>query len=144
VVPLEEVPNEEAFFFQLFGLGMLLLGGAALALSIAGVYAITSLTVVRRTREIGVRRALGASPALVLGLVSRAAASQLALGTALGAGLGLLLAEVIGSLSGGLHTGGPGEPAGVALAIGVVVLAACLLPAIRALRLTPLEALREE
>ncbi len=131
---------EQRFFGHLMG------GFAAQALLLAclGVYGVLAYAVSRRTREIGVRLALGARPADVVGLVLRRGA---ALGL-LGAALGLLLALAVGrALQGVLYGVEPGEP-GPLLAIAglllAVVLAASLLPARRAAAVDPIAALRAE
>jgi putative ABC transport system permease protein len=131
---------EQGFFGRLMG------GFAAQALLLAcvGVYGVLAYTVSRRTREIGVRLALGARPLDVLSLVLwRGAALALA-----GIGLGLLLALAVArALRGVLYGVQPFELAPLAGVAGVllaVVLVASLLPARRAAAVDPLAALRAE
>jgi hypothetical protein len=111
-------------------------------LSAAGVYALISLTVTQRRREIGIRTALGGSPRQVLRSVFARAATQIALGLA----VGVLLAALVEGLTGGELMGGRGAvilPV-LAMAMTVVGLLAGLGPARRGLRIEPMEALREE
>ena len=106
-------------------------------LSAGGIYALTSFTVSQRTREIGIRAALGADPRrIVLTIFSRAVAQI---------GLGVLIGGVVFGLATGIRTvqGAGMIGATVALMAGVGLLA-CVLPAIRALRIQPTEALRAD
>ena len=116
----------------------------ALVLAAVGVYGVMAYSVAARTREIGVRVALGAQPSNVFGMVVRqglgAAAAGLTLGLVGAAALGRVLARLLFGVS-------PTDAAtfvGVAAMLVTVVLAACLLPARRAVRIDPLEALRSE
>jgi putative ABC transport system permease protein len=101
-----------------------------------GIHALMSFTVARRTREIGIRAALGAGPRrIVLGVFSRAL-MQIGIGLAVGTGLAVLV--------------GVNSPQRLLLLLGadlmmlVVGLAACAVPVRRALRIDPAEALRAE
>jgi putative ABC transport system permease protein len=114
----------------------------ALLLSLAGIYAVLSFTVARRTREIGVRVALGASPWRVLAAIFRRPLTQVASGVVAGG-------FVVGILATSLSKNGLGPQAlallvaYVALMFGVCMLA-CAVPTLRALRVEPTEALRAE
>jgi putative ABC transport system permease protein len=124
----------------LFGL----FGGAALFLAAFGLYGVMAFGVARRTREIGVRMALGARRADVRRLVLRAGLVQLTAGIALGLGLALALARL---LAASLFQVRPWDPGVFMLAPAVLLsagLLACLLPAHRAARVDPMESLRAE
>ena len=116
----------------------------ALVLATIGIYGVMSYSVAQRTREIGIRVALGASRWEILHLVIAQGAAITGAGVATGvlASLGLtrLLAKLLYSVS----AVDPGTFAGVALLLGVVAMIACYLPARRLLRVDPTVALREE
>ena len=134
---LAEIVGIGVTVMHLFGLGIGLLVLAALVLSTAGLYALMSFTVSQRTREIGIRTALGANPRRVVGDVFSRAFGQLALGTFLGLGFGIL------ALGDELFAQGPGPSIGIAALILIMGLIACGKPVRRALRIQPTEALRE-
>jgi predicted permease len=119
-------------------------GAAALLLSALGVYGVISFSVARRTREIGVRIALGASRAEVWRLVLREGLTLAGIGLVLGAALAVVLS---GSLRAVLFETPPQDPATLA-AVGATLLGAaalaCAVPARRAAALDPQEALRAD
>jgi ABC-type antimicrobial peptide transport system permease subunit len=121
-----------------------LLAALALALALVGTYAVTSFTVGQRVREIGVRMALGADARRVRALVLGRALAQAAAGIALGTAGALALARLLeGQLYGVAATDPPTLAAAAAL-LAVTALAAGYLPAVRASRVDPSVALREE
>jgi ABC-type antimicrobial peptide transport system permease subunit len=125
--------------------GVALLSGfvaLALALAAIGVYGVTSFQVAQRTREIGVRMALGAGGGDVLGLVLRGGARLVALGLAIGLGLALLAGRSLTSLLYGVSGSDTLTLTVVPGLLGLVALGACLVAARRATRLDPLVALR--
>jgi putative ABC transport system permease protein len=118
---------------------------AALALLLAsvGIYGVVAYGVAERRREIGIRTALGARPADVLGLVVKGALRLASVGMVAGAAVALGLSRFLASLLFGI---GPSDPAtfgGVAVLLSAVVLAACVIPARSALRVDPNSALRD-
>jgi len=119
-------------------------GALALLLATIGVYGLKAYDVSRRTREIGIRLALGATTADVARMVLREGVRT----TAIGLTIGLLLAALVGKLlSGLLYRVSPFDPAilaAAALALSTSAMLACYLPARRATRVVPLEALRSE
>jgi len=120
-----------------------IVGAVALLLSTAGIYALISFTLARRTREIGIRTALGASPQrIITGILSRALL-QIGLGVAVGFVPGVV---IVGAVSAELGRNGlvDGLTIGAAVAAFVLIVAAvsCTAPLRRALRVDPTEALR--
>ena len=119
-------------------------GGIALLLAIVGVYGVKAYAVARRTREIGIRMALGAHPRDVFKLVMRQGALQ----TALAVTVGVLLALGIGQVLGGLlYQVSPFDPAALtvsSLLLALAALLACFFPARRATKVSPMTALRTE
>ena len=112
-----------------------------LMLSLAGVYAVTAFAVARRTREIGVRVALGAQPLHVLTIVFKRPLVQMALGIGVGAILGFGLAN--DDLS-EVHLDVLGNAAVFVLSTILCCALACIVPTRRALRIQPTEALKDE
>jgi len=113
----------------------------ALTLSLAGIYAVMSFTVARRTREIGVRVALGASARRVAMAIFRKPLTQVALGIVAGSGVvGVLVRAVVGELS----AKEIGIVVGYAVLMMAVCMLACIVPTRRALRIEPTEALRSD
>jgi putative ABC transport system permease protein len=119
---------------------------ASVALLIAsiGIYGVLAYSVSQRTREIGVRMALGATPRGVLRLIVGEGMRVGLMG--IGAGLlgGLALGRALSSLVFGVLVRDPVTFLGVALTLAVVALAACVIPALRASRVDPMVALRYE
>jgi putative ABC transport system permease protein len=135
LMPLDDVwrPVERSNVF--FTLALAVVAGVILLFALIGIYALMSFTVARRTREIGIRSALGADPRRILLTIFSRAMAQIGLGVVIGAALisltlarspdGLLLVAAV---------------AGAMLAVGLM---GCVVPARRALRVEPTEALRQ-
>jgi ABC-type antimicrobial peptide transport system permease subunit len=121
-----------------------LFGALALLLVGIGLYGLLARTVADRTREIGIRLALGSRQRTVLWLVVREGMSLIALGLAIGLGLGMLLTPLIGSELFGVSPNDPSTAAVTISALLVTGMAASLWPAIRASRTDPLIAIRYE
>jgi putative ABC transport system permease protein len=117
---------------------------AALLLAVAGIYGVLAGSVAERTREIGVRSALGATPTDIVGLVVGEGGRLSAIGIVLGIAGSLAVTRYLRTLLFGV---GPTDPAtfiGVVSLLGVVTLVACSIPAMRAARVDPSRALRSE
>jgi len=126
---------------------MTLLGifaGLALVLACIGVYGVLAYSVAQRTREIGVRMALGAKPLDVTGMILRRGMKLSGIGLVAGAGLAGGLGVLLRTLLFGVAPMAPMVYAGTAAALIVVALAACVIPAQRAARVDPVVALRDE
>ena len=120
-----------------------LLAGLALALAALGVYSTVSLLVTERTREIGIRVALGARRASILFLVLSEGAVIAGAGLALGIGGALLLTQALGGLLYGVSPLDPLTFAAVPAILGSLTLLACVNPALRATGVDPVVALRQ-
>jgi putative ABC transport system permease protein len=116
----------------------------ALALAAIGVYGVLSYSVATRTREIGIRMALGAQPGEMLGMVMRRTAALAAGGLALGAAASLIVTRVLEKLLFEVTPNDPATMIAVAGVLGLAALAAGWIPARRAARVDPLVALRWE
>jgi predicted permease len=126
---------------------MLILGlfaGIALVLAGVGLFGVLSYAVTQRTREIGVRMALGARAADVLGMVVRQGMQLTAIGLAVGVAAALAATRALSSLLFGIGAADPMTYAVLATALAAVALLACWLPARRAARVDPMVALRSE
>jgi putative ABC transport system permease protein len=117
---------------------------AALLLAIAGIYGVLAGTVSERTREIGVRSALGATPGKLIGLIVGQGGRLAALGIVLGLAGSFALTRYLQSLLFGVAPNDLMTLAGVCVLLAAVTLAACLVPAARAARVNPSTALRSE
>jgi putative ABC transport system permease protein len=121
-----------------------LFAGSALALAGLGVYGVSTYAMRRRTREIGIRIALGARPGHVSSLVAREMAAPVAGGVLAGCLLALALSRVIASLLYGVEPRDPATYVATALALAALATAAAWVPARRASRVDPLRSIREE
>ncbi len=135
----------QSLFLQRFGAGLLgFFGGLAFVLALVGVYGVMSYSVSRRTRELGLRMALGASrPAMVRGVLWQGARLAFA-GTLIGVPASLALARVVGSLLYGVGAADVMTFLGVPAALLLAAVAASYLPARRASVIDPIAALRSE
>ena len=145
VQSLNEQYAQFALFYGIFGTLFTAFGIAALLLATIGLYGVMSFSASNRTREIGVRLALGAQRRNVLLLMLRRGALQLAIGLVLGLGLAGLLAQGLQAI---LFSVNPSEDtvifATVVVTLSLAGFAACFVPAQRAARVSPVEALRYE
>ena len=119
-------------------------GAVALLLASAGIYGVLAGRVAERTREIGLRSALGAAPTDIVRMIVREGAVLTAIGMVVGLAGAVALSRFLGALLYGVRPVDPATLAGVVAALGIVAVAACLVPASRALRIDPIAALRAE
>jgi predicted permease len=144
VHPLAEAVDRSLAERRLTNLLLAAFAGAALLLALIGIYGVMARSVGARTREFGVRLALGASAAEVRRMVLREAVTLVGIGAASGLAGAVLITRLLRGLLFGVD---PFDPATFALAaagLGAVALAACYFPARRATRADPLVALRTD
>ncbi len=143
VVPLENQVG--GFLNQRRFETSLLAGFAAIALLMAavGIYGLLQYSIAARTREIGLRMAIGARPADVFRMLIREGVQLSAIGLVIGLGGALLVGRITSRLLFGVTPWDPWTFAGVALVLTLVATAACYFPARRAMRIQLTDALRQ-
>ncbi len=132
------------WFYRAFGGLFMAFGVAALALATIGLYGVMSFSASNRTREIGVRMALGAHARNVLTLILKQGLVQIAVGMLLGLGLAALLSRGLAILLFNVEPWDPWIFASVVVTLSLAGLIACLIPAKRATQVDPMTALRYE
>ena len=144
VSSMRRVIGRQTWFYTTFGTFFMAFGICALLLAAAGLYGVMSFAVTQRTREMGVRSALGAKGAQLIALVMRRSVVQLVIGMVLGLVLAIVAA---GALRPVLYRVDPRDVtvfAGVVVMLVVVSLLASLLPARRVAKIDPVKALATE
>jgi ABC-type antimicrobial peptide transport system permease subunit len=119
-------------------------GGLALVLACIGLYGLLSYEVARRTHELGIRMTLGAQRKDLLRLVVSQGILLVLIGAAIGIGAALGVTRFMSAMLYGIHADDPLTFAGVAIVLTLVALAACYIPARRAMKVDPMVALRYE
>lgn len=149
-VPLYNLRTQEEQVTQLvsservFALLTAFFGAVALVLTCIGLYGLLAHSVVARTREIGIRMALGAQLRAVMSLVLTDGLRLAVLGVVLGIGLALGLTRFVANLLFGVPSTDPATLAGAGLLLVGIAALACFIPARRAARVEPMDALRAE
>jgi putative ABC transport system permease protein len=123
---------------------MSVLGGIALLLAAIGIFGVISYSVTQRTREFGIRLALGEDPGHTLRTVILGGMRLVLISLALGLAASFLTSRLIAGLLYGVSPADPVTFSGIAVLLGLVALFACYLPARRATRVDPASALRSE
>jgi putative ABC transport system permease protein len=118
--------------------------GLALVIAYVGIDGVLAYTVTQRTREIGVRMAVGATPADVMKMIVGRGLKMGLIGLGVGMVLALALGRLLGTLLYGVKAVSPGVYAGTTVALVLAALLACWIPGQRAARVDPVVALREE
>jgi putative ABC transport system permease protein len=119
-------------------------GVLALILAATGIYGVMAYAISSRTREIGIRMAIGASQGQVLAIVGRRALLLIGSGTAIGLGAALAAGRLLERILYGVEPTDPLTFATVLLLMLAIALMACWIPARRAIRINPITALRQE
>ena len=141
---MEEVLRDGAVMRRFFATLMIAFSAVALVLAMVGLYGVIAYSVAQRRAEIGVRMSLGADRSRVLAMVLKQGLALVAVGLGLGVFGALALARVIASQLFGVSPYDPFVLGAVALALLTTGAAACALPAWRAARIPPIEALRHD
>jgi predicted permease len=144
VLSMEEVIEDQTWFYRVFGTLFMAFGISALFLAAVGLYGVMSFAVARRTQEMGIRMALGAHGARLVGLLMRKGATQLAVGLGFGLGLAVLTA---GPLQVVLFEVSARDPKVYGTVIGLLAIVgvlASLIPARRVSKVDPVAALTPE
>jgi putative ABC transport system permease protein len=144
VQTVEAVLNQGLWAPRMAAALLTLFGGLALILAAIGVYGVLSYSVNQQTREIGIRMALGATPAEVMRWVVAQGLRLAGVGVLIGVFAGLVLMRSVASLLFGISTHDPETFAGVAMVLILVAFFACYVPARRATKVNPVAALRNE
>lgn len=141
---VDEALERSAWFYSIFGAVFVAFGLAALFMASVGLYGVLSFSVSRRTREMGIRMALGAGAGEVMRLILRQGTGQVGGGLVIGLVLAGAVSSVVGNLVFQVDTRDPWVFGGVVAVIVAVGLAASLVPARRATRVEPVAALRSD
>jgi ABC-type antimicrobial peptide transport system permease subunit len=144
VRPVDDLIDTSAARARFTMLLLATFAAVALILGAVGVYGVVAYAVTRRTREIGVRMALGARASDVLGMVLREGSLVAGIGVALGIAGALAASRLLAGFLFGVTPNDPGVFIAVPAVLGLVALGACALPARRAARVDPVTALRSE
>ncbi|MEM8932759.1 MAG: FtsX-like permease family protein [Acidobacteriota bacterium] len=138
-----EVVDEQSYAYRVFSSLLGIFAVIALALSSVGIYAVMTYAVSQRLQEIGVRMAMGANSGKIVWLVLRGGLRQLIVGFLIGVPGAFALGRVLENL---IVQTSPNDPATLAVIAGflaITALAACVVPAMRAVRVDPVAALRD-
>jgi putative ABC transport system permease protein len=144
MVTICEVVCDSVARYRFSMLLLTVFGGLALSLAAVGVYGVMAYTVSQRTRELGIRLALGARAASVRHLVLRRGLGMAAAGIALGLAGALALTRLLASQLFGVSPTDPAIITAAAATLAAVSVVACLVPAVRATKVDPVVALRSE
>jgi ABC-type antimicrobial peptide transport system permease subunit len=144
IAPLQQEVQDTVAQPRFFTIVLSTFGAVALLLAVLGIFGVISYTVRQRTREIGIRMALGASKRDVIGMVLRRAAKLLAIGACIGIAGALLSGRLISGLLFGVQATDPLAIAGAVALLSASALLAAAVPALRATRIEPVTALRYE
>ena len=139
---LEQIKSESVGADRFRAILLTIFAGVALALSAIGLYGVISYSVVQRTREIGIRAALGANATNIFSLILRSGMSLTAVGLFLGIAGAFGLTRFLSSMLFGIGSNDPLTLAAVAASLALIALLACYIPARRAMRVSPIVALR--
>jgi putative ABC transport system permease protein len=141
---LEQIKTESMLADRLRSVLLSIFAGVALALAGIGLYGVISYSVGQRTREIGIRAALGANAKDILGLILRSGMTLTAIGLVLGIAGAFGLTRFLSFMLFGIGNYDPVTLAAVAAALALMALLACYIPARRAMKVNPIVALRYE
>jgi putative ABC transport system permease protein len=144
VQSLEDATAQSLWFIRVFGTMFMIFGFVALFLASVGLYAVMSFSVSRRTREVGIRMALGAQGRDVVRMIFGQGALQLGIGMTAGLALALGISQLLKVVLFQVQPRDPAVFGGVAAVLLAVGLLACFVPARRATRVDPLVALRSD
>jgi len=144
VLSMKEVIARSTWFYTIFGTFFMAFGFSALLLAVAGLYGVMSFAVTQRTREMGVRMALGAQGGQLVRLIMRKGLIRLAIGLVLGLGIGLGASNLLQTLLYKVNPRDPQVVAPVLVALALAGLAANLIPARRVTKIDPVAALAAE